>query len=176
MMKLAWCFVFLLVLNSNPSEYFTYEDHPVLTWEDFKGVPPQNARHFASVNTGIAYSYEVKILKGDFHLSYEVESQFYPQLSWKKNIQESSRDLLAHEQLHWDISEIYARKLRTALSKYRPRKSYKTDLNEIFQKIESERRKLQKQYDRETNHGINKEEQARWYIKIKEQLFKTTHL
>lgn len=78
--------------------------------------------------------------------------------------------------MHWDISEIYARKLRTALSKYRPRKSYKTDLNEIFQKIESERRKLQKQYDRETNHGINKEEQARWYIKIKEQLFKTTHL
>lgn len=176
-MKILFSCILLILsfnFNDDPRERFSYQEHSQLTWQDFKGVPPQGAHHFASVNCGMGYSFSSKSIDGDIKVDVQVTSYFYPQLSWKKNINESNAALLSHEQLHWDISELYARKLRAAFTKYVPQKNPKKEIDFIFRKFEKDRQQLQSTYDRETNHGLIKDAQEIWSIKIKEELFKTS--
>lgn len=157
--------------NDDPVEKFTYKDHPQLSWIDFKGVPPKNAIYNASVNSSLGYTFKSKTTNGKISVTIEVESYFYPQLSWKKNLNENNPELLKHEQLHWDITELYARKLRAAFQNYIPQKDPKKEIDFIFRKFEKDRQQAQKSYDRETRHGIIKDAQKRWELKIKEELF-----
>ena len=79
--------------------------------------------------------------------------------------------ILSHEQGHFDIAEIFARKLHKEMSKYRfNKKTYQKDLKKIYDAVTEEKTEIQNNYDRETNHSINKREQAEWLKKIKEML------
>ncbi|AGC77468.1 uncharacterized protein DUF922 [Nonlabens dokdonensis] len=174
-MKLFFAFILVVLLfEGEPSERFTYQERPVLSWEDFKGVPPKNAIYRASVNSSLGYTFTSESTNGKLSVSVVVESYFYPQLSWKKNQNENNEALLKHEQLHWDISELYARKLRAAYQNYVPQKNPKKEVDFIFRKFEKERQVTQKSYDRETRHGTIKDAQSQWEIKIMEELFKTS--
>ncbi len=174
-MKLAFaCILLVLFVKEEPSERFTYQERPVLNWQDFKGVPPKNAIYLASVNSSLGYTFTSKITNGKTSISVLVESYFYPQLSWKNKRDENNQSLLKHEQLHWDITELYARKLRAAFKKYLPQNNPKKEVDFIFRKFEKERQIAQKTYDRETRHGTVIELQIQWENKIKEELFKTS--
>jgi hypothetical protein len=174
MKLLLFCILSLFFLNKDPVEQFTYQERSQLSWKDFKGVPPKNIKNFASVNSGIGYTFSSKTINSKVVLNIQVESYFYPQLSWKKNINENNRNLLQHEQLHWDISELYARKLRAAYKRYVPKKNPKKEIDFIFKRFEKERQKTQNSYDLETKHGLIRTLQIRWNDKIKEELFKTS--
>jgi predicted secreted Zn-dependent protease len=50
------------------------------------------------------------------------------------------------------------------------RDSYQKDLKKIYQDILDEKREMQEDYDRETNHSINREKQAEWLKKIEKKL------
>jgi hypothetical protein len=164
----------LLVLftASDPSEAWTYEEHPTLSWNDFRGAPLRNAIHAASVNSGMSYSYSYDKSGATPKLKIQVQSQFYPGLSWKKDLNESSKTLLAHEQLHWDITHLFTKKLRHAYSQYRPVKDVKKEIAFIFKKFEKERAAMQAKYDRETRHGTKKEPQQQWEVFVTGELFK----
>lgn len=164
--------IMTLVQTSTPREKYTYQEKPILTWADFKGTPPIHAFHMASVNTGIAFSYKVKQLNSRYIITYDVRSEFYPELSWKKNLEESDPHLLNHEQQHWNISHVYSIKLRKALEAYKPTKNYRQEINAIFKSVESQRQQLQAVYDKETQHGINSGIQQQWEIKVAEMMLK----
>ena len=160
-------------ISSDPNLVWTYEEHPVLSWDDFRGVPPDGSNRAASVNSGLSYSfkntYENGILKD---LDIQVKSGFYPELSWKMDLKESSKDLLAHEQLHWDITNLFALKLRAAYKKYRPVKNIKKEVAFIFNKFEKDRAAMQAQYDRDTKHGLDKEAQLKWLLLVNAEMLK----
>ena len=79
--------------------------------------------------------------------------------------------ILSHEQGHFDIAEIFARKLYKKMSEYKfNRRTYQKELNKIYQDILDEKEEIQNDYDRETNHSINKEKQAEWLKKLKRLL------
>jgi len=79
--------------------------------------------------------------------------------------------ILSHEQGHFDISEIYARKLNKALKAYRPREnSISRDVNEIYKKVMDEKEEYQTKYDKETDFSRNKQQQSEWLEKIKDEL------
>ncbi|UJH92241.1 DUF922 domain-containing Zn-dependent protease [Antarcticibacterium sp. 1MA-6-2] len=83
--------------------------------------------------------------------------------------------LLSHEQLHFDITELHARKLRKHLSHLsidQLSKKPKEVLNSFYTKVEKERAAMQLQYDRETKHSLNKEAEAKWQLFVKEELQK----
>lgn len=144
-----------------------------LTWADFKGKPnPNQAQHVASVRSGITYRWSYEAKEDKIKLDFDVFSNFYPQHSWVVSGEETP-DLLKHEQLHFDISELYARKLRTAFKAYVPMRNIRRDLTRIYQKIEMERKRTQLLYDRETNHGLQKEAQQEWEIRIATELAKS---
>ena len=85
-----------------------------LGWADFKGAPPGSKRVAATTASGISYSYTTTGSKGVYKLDYKVTAYFYPWQSWyHRELCDSV--VLSHEQLHFDISELYARRMREML-------------------------------------------------------------
>lgn len=105
-------------------------------------------------------------------LDFHVETFFYPELSW---VQSGSKNqhLLEHEQLHFDISELHARKLRKLLYSVdasKLNKDSKEYLNAFYEKIDKERSAMQKAYDNESDHGLNKQAQSKWRHYVNQEL------
>ena len=64
-----------------------------------------------------------------------------------------------------------SRKLNKKMSEYRfNKRTYQQDLNKIYHEILDEKEDMQNDYDKETNHSINIEKQAKWLKKIEEML------
>ncbi len=100
-------------------------------------------------------------------LNYTVETFFYTDKSWVRPDSKSDY-LLKHEQLHFDISELYARKLREKLAKVDSSKLNKDSskyLNKLYEEVAAERVEMQDQFDKETDHSKNKETELKWRLK-----------
>ncbi|MFV0606105.1 MAG: DUF922 domain-containing protein [Niabella sp.] len=82
-------------------------------------------------------------------------------------------NLLSHEQLHFDISELYARKAVRALSSKKFSKNYAKEINLIVQEFFNQAKQYQIQYDTETANGTNKTTQQDWNDRIRKQLQET---
>ena len=173
-MRLVFGFLIIFLYHSaEPRLSWTYEEHPVLSWSDFRGEPAGSPDRAAAVNSGMSYSIETKKSDGKLvDYTIEVESAFYPELSWKRDLKENSSSILKHEQLHWDITHLHVLKLRAAFKKYRPVKNINKEVAFIFRKFEKERFAMQSRYDRETDHGLKPADQQRWEIFIAGELLK----
>ncbi|MFT3825469.1 MAG: DUF922 domain-containing protein [Chitinophagaceae bacterium] len=142
------------------------EWHPdrKLTWSDFKAVPDPNSTNAAltisSINIEFGYS--------DQSWHYSIKCRFDKNRSWMRV---KSGQILTHEQGHFDIAELYARKLNKALKEYRFRpKTINRDVNSIYEKLMAEHHKAQSKYDRETDFSRDKSKQAVWTSKIAKDL------
>ena len=96
-------------------EPFAWTADRRLTWSDYLG--PADITHGAAALTVYAMSISSGC-NGDF-FSFGVTSMFQPQRSWVKPVMlfrtvDGDR-LLHHEQTHFNLSEVHARKLRKAL-------------------------------------------------------------
>ncbi len=135
-----------------------------LTWNDYKASPNPASDAAASTTTYLTISYNIS--NTDF--SYKIESRFSKTRSWGLH---KTPYILSHEQGHFDIAEIFARKLYQKMSEYRfDRRSYEKDLKKIYQEILDEKKEMQDEYDEETNHSINKEKQGEWLKLIERML------
>ncbi|MDX2361980.1 MAG: DUF922 domain-containing protein [Crocinitomicaceae bacterium] len=138
-----------------------------LNWSDFQAEPDLNDEYLARswVQIGLtSKQYEDKVV-------IQVPTYFYKSRSWSKK--KSSTNLLAHEQLHFDITELMARHIRQEFSEYKLTdvKSGFKELKSIYHKYYStELDKYSRAYDAETNHGIIREEQEKWESKIAQEL------
>lgn len=155
-------------------EKVSWNEHRPLVWDDFRAEADKNSSFHANSNTGISYSWRLNNKNGVVELEYEVCGNFYPDLSW---VAANSKNeyLLKHEQLHFDISELHARKLRKRLDDLPiswlgkdPRKK----LNGYYEIVDRERREMQTQYDKESRHSLDKEAEARWQKFVQEELHK----
>lgn len=144
-----------------------------LKWSDFSGKPDENSSFHATTNSGISYSWSLRLSEVKTEFFYEVETFFYPDLSWVKP-EKKNLLLLAHEQVHFDITELHGRKLRKIMDQYTPggKTEHKKVLERIYQRNETSRRQMQEKYDRETRHGQNEEAQTQWEDFIKAELSK----
>src|SRR5688500_17461053 len=76
-----------------------------LQWHDFMGEPDENRMGDA----GTAVQIKAKPFLVKRRIKYDVTAFFNRRKSWARD---QSPSLLAHEQLHFDIAELYARKIR----------------------------------------------------------------
>lgn len=152
----------------------TWNEEARLTWDDFQGVPLEETPFHANTNTGLSYSWGLKGTSQSMELEYHVETFFYPELSWVQS--DSKNDhLLKHEQLHFDISELHARKLRKLLANVdasKLNKDSKEYLNKLYQKVDKERSAMQNTFDKESDHSLNVEAELRWQQFVKQELDK----
>ena len=79
--------------------------------------------------------------------------------------------LLRHEQLHFDITEVYARRLRQKLASV---SIPCADLGPTFERLSkgvyADWAKAEDQYDLDTKHGLQPAQQARWEAQVQQQL------
>ncbi|WP_144962975.1 DUF922 domain-containing protein [Gillisia sp. Hel_I_86] len=177
-MKIFYSILFLTI--SGPAFAQTgdlkiyWSEATLLSWEDFQGVPLEKTLFHANTNTGLSYSWGLKGTVQRMELDYKVEAFFYPAQSW---VQPASKNgyLLKHEQLHFDISELHARKLRKILASVDGTKLNKDSrdyLNTFYEKIDKERSAMQNAFDKETNHSLNEEAELGWRHFVEEELNK----
>lgn len=136
-----------------------------LTWNDFQGKTD-------SINFGKAKtSYRIRIIpkevtvdENDNIYGYEkmtVQAEFDKKNSW--SMAKFDTIVLNHEQLHFDIAELFARKVRKQFyeNKVAQKAKYETYWSG-YTKLWNECKKLQREFDYETNHGRNKEQNKLW--------------
>lgn len=154
----------VLVMAQQDADHIKWQDRRKLTWADYQGTADRDAGAAASTATYLSVEYNFK----DGKLGYVITCSFSRSKSWGLT---KNDYILSHEQGHFDIAEIFARKLYKKLKAYEfDKKNYQTDLRRIYEDITSEKEEMQNRYDRETNHSINKEKQAEWLEKIRVEL------
>ncbi|RYY91079.1 MAG: DUF922 domain-containing protein, partial [Chitinophagaceae bacterium] len=128
----------------------------IVGWEDFQGASVLGTEAVASTSTSLGLSYQ---LRGG-QLAYEITCTFSKTKSWGML---KNDYILAHEQGHFDITELCARYLHQALSEYQyNRGTYKQDINRIYSEIVAKKEALQEQYDGETDHSRKRKIQYEW--------------
>ncbi|WP_394749763.1 DUF922 domain-containing protein [Spongiimicrobium salis] len=141
-----------------------------LVWTDFKGAPQNNSDAAATTASGISYGFSAQMdSRGNTVVDYEVNAFFYPNESWYKPSL-SSDLILSHEQLHFDIAELFARKMRAQLSKMTFSKNVKKEIRQVYQSTIKALQAYQREYDRATNFSRNREQQLLWVEKINKAL------
>lgn len=133
-----------------------------LTWNDFKSKKSVRQNSFAYVKAGII----LKPFYIDSNFSYKVIAVFKKNFSWKSK---DNKGLLNHEQLHFDIAELFARKMRKEIFNQKKILSAE-DYKIIYNKLNKEYKEYQKKYDHDTVHSIITEEQEKWEKKVAKEL------
>ncbi len=122
-------------------------------------------KYAASLSSGLQM--EGKFISRDSVL-YVVKALMHPQQSW---VLTQTDTILNHECGHFDITELFARKLRKEISR---RKFTVANINrevpKLFRQINEQRDQMQDRYDEETNHSIDYSKQIAWEKHIQEEL------
>ena len=148
-------------------EFIPWLDQRKLAWEDFYAEPKRNSEAVASTSTSLGISYQLE----DGVLVYQITCNFSKQKSWGLL---KTDYILAHEQGHFDITEIAARRLHGAILQYEFNEdTYKQDINSIYRIIVKDKENMQAEYDYITDHSRNRRIQREWQEKIKRMLEET---
>ena len=165
--------LFLITGFNESQDYETIDWSPEnkLSWEDFKGKAPDSDRAAATTASGISYQFSTRASSDEIELDYLVSTFFYPNKSW---YQPSLCDslILSHEQLHFDISELYALKMRNRLASSSFTQNVKAEVKQIYKEVLHELEEFQNLYDDQTNFSRDVEQQLIWNYKIEEALNK----
>ena len=132
-----------------------------LTVADFQSRPSPGERLAALTSTNIKAGAACR----DFVFSGTVEATFDPATSWVRSPATLTSALLRHEQMHFDLTEVYARRLRQRLVVFQARancEKLQPAFNNVTKPLYSEWDREQNRYDQETNHGLNTDRQAAW--------------
>lgn len=176
--KITYILVFQLVtffcFSQQIEESILWDANHRLSWSDFKGNIPPDASPAATTASGISYKYAANLLHHEVELDFEVSAFFYPRESWYKP--EVCDDIvLQHEQLHFDIAELYARKMRFRLERTAFSENVKQEIRDIYEELLKELADFQDRYDWETNFSRNAKAQQEWNARIAEALERTSH-
>ena len=132
-----------------------------LTWKDFRSNNLTLKEDLAISYVGMMF---IPIKESKTNYKYEVLSIFNRDKS-KSNVM--NRKVLNHEQFHFHIVEIHARKVRRQIELNKNDKKLKLkDYEAVFDRYEKELIVFQKKYDKETKHGTRNLYQKKWEEKI----------
>lgn len=128
--------------------------------EDFKAKPKSNGPLGLSYVGYLCYTNEAN---GELILN--VEAIFVKSKSY---IVKNTEYVLKHEQIHFDIAELHARRLRKRIDEvdFKKIKSVQNEINKLQDKTVKEYNKEQADYDKDTEHGLNAAKQKVWNEKI----------
>jgi len=149
-----------------------WTQHRPLTWPDFKGRPPSEVSAVAA-QTDYVFVHGAQC-KGD-RFEFRVVAAFLPDDSWVKpamlRTPADSARALKHEQTHFDLTEVHARRLRRYYAELiAPCRIDSSDLAAAASRVGRDEKAAQAQYDADTDNGRTPAQQARWDRDIAGQL------
>ena len=169
---MRFCFAFACVILSingfakgKCDSLVIWSDTHKLQESDFKGKVPKNTKWAA--NTSYILYVEGSVGKSKLPV-YIIEARFNRYLSWLKV---NTNSVLIHEQLHFDIAELFARKMRKKYHELQVKQERNIKkYNSSFVTLNEECYQMQRDYDRETKHGVNATFQKQWQVAIQNKL------
>ncbi|NER17741.1 DUF922 domain-containing protein [Spongiivirga citrea] len=136
-----------------------------LTWDDFQGKPDVNSSPAAVTASGIDHGFSASLTGNKVEYDSTVQCYFIPSKSWyKKKL--ADENLLAHEQLHFDIAELHARILRKRIVSYKFTPNIKKEMNTLYANVVKQLQEFQANYDKATNYSIDEHQQKLWQEKV----------
>ena len=152
-----------------PAPLIIWSAERPLTLADFQARAPMGNPLSASTSSNIKADAACK----DYVFSSTVQATFEPGTSWVRNPQKASETLLRHEQLHFDLTEVYARIMRQRLQLFAARancEKLQPAFNNVTKLVYADWDREQNRYDLETNHGLNTVRQTAWAKQIAARL------
>ena len=157
--------------NTSKNDFIIWTNSRKLIQEDFEGPKPDSSNASAGAAIRLRLNYVIKGMS----TSFDVRCLLVKKESWF--VYSDTRSLivsliLSHEQGHFDIGEIFARKLRKDLSEavkktpvISPRR-----IDSIYHIHAKALDDMQRLYDAETDHSLIIDEQERWNLQIRQML------
>ena len=146
---------------SQKEEIIPWSSDRKLQWSDFKGSYFKTEWAAATTATGISYGFSATEQDGKAILEIEVKCVFLPQKSWYRP-EVCNDNILSHEQLHFDIAELFTRKFRKRLVEFEFTGDVKREVKDIYGQVLKELRVFQNKYDRETDFSKDVKQQLLW--------------
>jgi hypothetical protein len=143
-----------------------------LKWEDFQGTPDADST-LQKTKTNGDLSYDYKLQKEVIHVT--IVACFHRNKSWVVSAKNARTPaLLKHEQLHFDMTELMARKVRKDISGRVSKDIPGTQafIDKANDTYKAELDSLSQLYDEETNYGTTDSKQKKWETKIAGELKK----
>jgi hypothetical protein len=168
----SWEISFSQNYNRRDSIYICWEYSKKLSWNDFK---MRKDTLLVSEQYTLAYA-SVKLVLKDNKISalFVPCKSFFDKILWSQaiSVTNSTEDIfLKHEQLHFDITELYARKFRYKVSKLK--KNIFDGIDNTFDSISEEHSGMQEKYDYEVYEELGEfslSRQKEWINKVKKEL------
>lgn len=161
MSKLSMAIILFLVCVQS-DEMVSWRPSLELEWKDFKAESKPGSDVVAVTASGLSFGFSVQ--KSDHRLidyDYEVKAHFYPNKSWYLK-QRVTEVVLDHERLHFDITELFARKFRQRIANTKFTLNIDKEMEVIHRTILQELTAFQNEYDTETRHSQNIKTQKEW--------------
>ena len=151
--------------NSQKCDSILWKGFRQLKWKNFKGKPDNKSAASALTEAHLYFFFIEKNESVDFKFI----ASFSTCHSWvKKN---ATKDLLKHEQTHFDIAEYHRRLMaKEMLELHFSKKMDLHKLNLITILYNRLFKEMEDQYDKETNHSIIAKKQKNWSKKIKRKV------
>jgi len=137
-----------------------------LNWDDFQNP----AKFVDSTKTAAESEIAIDLISipiNKYDYKYVVFPYFYKRFSSTKT---DDPNILKHEQVHFDIAELFARKMRKKLKQLNKKpfdeKLYNSEIDAIYEGYSN----YQIKYDKETLHSLITEKQLEWENKIAREL------
>ena len=170
MLRFTLILLFLSISIVPNDNELAWDENYRLQWTDFRGAPDLTSDAVAITASGLSSNFSARTTATRLvDYSANITAHFYPDKSWYRP-GKVNEIVLAHEQLHFDITELHARKLRKAIEEYNFTLDIKKEMRLLQDKINAELAALQEQYDNDTNFSMNVENQKQWQIRIKNAL------
>nr|WP_294791472.1 DUF922 domain-containing protein [uncultured Mucilaginibacter sp.] len=165
-------FALLLLLLSFTSRVMAQDEYKLawrkdslLKWSDFKGPVDATSKFHALTLAEIFFKYNWALKNNKYIFTFTGGSFLNTNKSW--SVQEKQTPaLLRHEQVHFDIAEIFARISLQRLTGTEYTATFKTTIDEITEDNLRNMKVMQDLYDEQTDHSKEKKMQARWEIYI----------
>ncbi|RNC87047.1 MAG: hypothetical protein ED556_06385 [Winogradskyella sp.] len=166
-----WATMYKVDLANNYETSIRWSENRKLTWDDFKGTPDteKHPNTLALTNSGFGFEPSAFNIFKDGQLFIEATMNTYK--SW---VLPSAKNnyVLRHEQIHFDITEIFSRKLRKTFQENNLKSSDYLRAKEVFEAIFEECRQFQERYDEDTKKGERRETQEKWEAIVEIELAK----
>jgi len=143
-----------------------YDAGHKLSIRDFKGPPDEASEGVGATYSGIRLSMEGKSSDGKMLVKVRMMVYFDPSASWMKPEGKNDR-VLKHEQIHFDLTAIYACKMYHAIVEGRfNSRNVKQKLRDLQEHYTNLLQAQQQRYDKETRHGTIADRQQAWAERV----------
>jgi hypothetical protein len=136
---------------------------------DFQGYPRVNNRGVvAYTNCTIDFRFQASRGDGEYRLHFNVRLSMNSDRSWidrsRITSAQSLAEILKHEQGHYNIAYMEQQEVLREVNRTRFSANYQNEAMAIFNRIDAKYKQLNIDYDEDTEHSTNKQQQHSWDI------------